>query len=190
MMTDIDVAFTNAWWSRTVADEAKLIRWLQKLRETEFSGYKDNRDAAAKWTTHDDQSAAKHIFLKTGDDEMRHSDLLVEILRGRGVWPTLVAPPQSIYWEEMDREVDSLGTCAAVFHLGEQLAADRFSIMYAHPGTPKDVFGFLLSAIPDEQHHARIFAKLTNAIALGRVAARHNAMVLALKGESSYSGIK
>jgi hypothetical protein len=124
MMSPQDHAFTHAWWTQVCGDEPRLIRFLQKLRETEFSGYQDNRDAAAKWARRDEHAAARHIFLKTGDDELRHSDLLVNVLRGRGVWPTLVEPPPSLYWNEMDTHIVSLESCAAVFHLGATFECD------------------------------------------------------------------
>jgi rubrerythrin len=126
---------------------------------------------------------AANIFLATGDDEMRHSDLLIDVLKGRGAWPVLEQPPESDYWLAMDEVTDSLEACAAVFHLGEQLASDRFEVILNHEGTPKDIKHFLVHALPDEQHHARIFGKLTNEATLQRITEAHLRAVQALKGQ-------
>jgi hypothetical protein len=178
-MTPTDYAFTVAWWTQLLKDDERMVRWLQKLQVTEFSGYQDNRDAADRWAK--DNVAARQIFIATGDDEMGHSDLLINVLRGRGAWPTEIEPAESIYWTQMDKSIDSLESCAAVFHLGEQLAAERFKVLYEHSGTPSDIFHFLDKALPEEQHHARIFRKLTNSVTLIEIERAHNQAVLALK---------
>lgn len=179
-MSPEDLTFTNAWWDRLLADDVAMVRWLQKLQATEFSGYQDNRDAAARWGG--GNSAVANVFIQTGDDEMRHSDLLVTLLRGRGAWPIQTPPPESTYWAEMEAVTDSLEACAAVFHLGERLAAERFAVIYNHVGTPDDILYFLGHALPDERHHARVFRKLTNDATLTRITAAHDAAVARLKG--------
>ncbi|AFU88126.1 putative ferritin-like protein [Caulobacter phage CcrColossus] len=179
-MSPEDRSFTIAWWERLLADDEKMVRWLQKLQATEFSGYQDNRDAAARWGG--GNIAVENVFIQTGDDEMRHSDLLITLLRGRGAWPVETPPPESAYWLEMEAVTDSLEACAAVFHLGERLATDRFSVMYNHVDTPDDILLFLGHALPDERHHARVFRKLTSDATLARITLAHNEAVERLKG--------
>ncbi len=181
-MTPEDTAFTFRWWNALLADDERMVRWLQKLHGTEFAGYQDNRDAAAKWATKD--SAEERIFFSTGDDEMRHADLLVDVLRGRGAWPIEVQPPASEYWAEMDRVVVDLASCAAVFHLGERLAYERFQVLYNHSGTPDDLLHFLAIAMPEERHHARVFRKMTNPVALQAAEIAHAEAVDRLRGQS------
>lgn len=176
-----DAAFTTAWWEKLLKDDERMVRWLQKLQGTEYSGYQDNRDAAEKWAG--DSIAVRNVFIATGDDEMRHSDLLVKVLQGRGAWPIQEVPPESDYWNEMEKVNDSLEACAAIFHFGEQLASDRFEVLYNHPETPVDIREFLHAALPDERHHARVFRKLTNDAALERVLLAHNEAVQNLKGK-------
>ena len=60
-MTPEDYAFTVAWWDRLLADDARMVAWLQKLHGTEFSGYQDNRDAAAKWVSGEDRRIAPSV---------------------------------------------------------------------------------------------------------------------------------
>ncbi len=180
MMTADELKFTWTWWEGLLADERRLIAWLQKLQGTEFSGYQDNRDAAAKWTV--PGSPEERIFITTGDDEMKHSDILVDVLKGRGAWPIETPPPESIYWAKMEEGIDSLERCGAVFHLGEKLAAERFQAIQAHHKTPSDVAHFLRLALPDEQHHARIFRKIAGEAAIIEMQARHDAVVAEMKG--------
>jgi len=178
-MTPEDLAFTNKWWEALLDDDERMVRWLQKLHGTEFAGYQDNRDAAAKWTT--PGSVEERIFLATGDDEMKHADLLVPVLKGRGAWPIEVKPAPSEYWDTMEQGITSLETCAAVFHLGEKLAYERFSVLYNHERTPDDILYFLTTAMPEERHHARVFYKMAQNSALIRMEERHNAAVQMLK---------
>ena len=180
-MTPEDYAFTRQWWDKLLADDVRMTRWLQKLWATEYAGHQDNYDAAARWAG--DNPAVINIFHQTGKDELRHADLLEDVLRGRGEWPILCEPPESAYWEEMDKGVVSLETCAAVFYLGEHLAAERFQVLLDHEGTPDDIKGFLSSALPDERHHARVFRKLTTDAALADIQGRHDAAVARLKGQ-------
>jgi hypothetical protein len=180
-MSPEDHAFTVAWWERLLKDEEKLVRWLQKLHGTELSGYQDNRDAADKWAK--GSLSVTNVLYATGDDEMRHSELLVDVLRGRGAWPIEAVIEESAYWNEMDAVIDSLESCAAVFHLGERLAAERFEVLANHPDTPKDIMGFLTPALPDEQHHARIFFKMTTPETFEKVLIAHNEAVQRLKSK-------
>src|SRR4051812_46534510 len=105
-------------------------------------------------------------LVATGDDEMRHSDLLIAVLKGRGAWPVEEPPPESIYWAEMEKSITSLERAGAVFHLGEKLAAERFEALLNHDGTPPDILWFLQQALPDEQHHMRIFGKIAGQVAI------------------------
>lgn len=179
-MTPDDKAFTVAWWDQLLVDEPRMIRWLQKLHGTEFSGFQDNYDAAIKWGG--DNLAVINVFKQTGDDEMRHAALLEDLLKGRGAWPIEVVPEESAYWAEMDKYIVDLKTCAAVFFLGEHLAAERFQVLLDHPGTPADIRYFLERALPDERHHARVFNRMTDSYALIQMAAIHDRTVRTLKG--------
>ena len=180
-MTPQDLAFTRQWWDRLLADDERMVRWLQKLWGTEHSGYQDNYDAAQRWGGAN--PGVINVFQKTGDDELRHADLLETVLYGRGAWPIEQAPPDSTYWEDMEAGIVSLETCAAVFYMGEHLAAERFQVLLDHEGTPADIRGFLVSALPDERHHARVFRKLTTDAALCDMQARHEAAVRRIKGQ-------
>ena len=178
-MTPEDRDFTNAWWTRVCADNSHMTRWLQKLWQTERSGYDDNRQAAEDWGG--GNAAVINIFHRTGDDEMAHAGLLERVLLSRNAWPVPEGIPESDYWMEMDDAITSLETCAAVFHLGEKLAAERFAVLLAHPDTPDDVRWFLEKALPEEEHHARVFLKLTTEEALAQVTIAHDAAVARLK---------
>lgn len=180
-MTETERAFTLRWWEGLLADEARMVRWLQKLWLTEFSGYADNYEAAGKWAG--DNPAIANVFQRTGDDEARHADLLRELLTARGAFPPEPWPVESDYWAEMDAHIVSLETCAAVFHLGETLAAERFEVIFNHPGTPADIAAFLSVALPDEQHHARVFRRLSTPEALAHIQTVHDAVVAKLKGQ-------
>lgn len=48
MMTPQDLAFTRQWWDRLLADDERMVRWLQKLWGAEHSGYQNNYDAAVR----------------------------------------------------------------------------------------------------------------------------------------------
>ncbi len=177
-MNTFDVAFTNRWWDGLLADEERMARWLQKLQKTEYSGYADNLTAIDQWA--DGNIAAETVLRATAHDELRHSDLLIEILNKRGL-STETEPPESVYWSEMDKQIVDLKSCAAVFHLGEQLAVDRFRVLAAHEGTPDDIQGFLDAVTPDEEYHARSFRKLTDDATLARIIEHHYRIVEQLK---------
>lgn len=179
-MNEQDIQFTKDWWGKLVKDEPRLLRWLIKMHRTEADGYQDNIDAANKWATTD---AQRHIFLQTAEDEKRHAFLMERMIAARGgvLGAPETAPPPSYYWEQMEASVDSLEACAAVCHLGEKLAADRFTIMLEHPDTPIDVWRWLAAVTPDEKHHARIFRKLSTPEAIAKMQLVHDRVVGELK---------
>lgn len=178
-MTPEDIAFTTRWWEALLDDEPRMVRWLQKLWLTEYNGYADNMEASKKWSG--GNPAVENIFHRTAEDEEEHANLLRGLLTRRGAFPPEPWPEDSDYWAEMEVHIVSLETCAAVFHLGEKLAAERFEVLAAHPRTPWDIKTFLDIALPDEQHHARIFLKLTTPLALADIATAHEQIVTKLK---------
>ena len=160
-MTPADIAFTYNWWTNLLKDEERLHTWLIKLEATERQGYDDNLNAIDEHVAKSD-TAARQILRATADDEMRHADMLDKIITARS--------PKN------------LSSCAAVFALGEGLASDRFSVMSNHPDTPTDIQWFLDNALPDEQHHCRIFTKLAGESELMAMRKRHDDAIQILKG--------
>jgi rubrerythrin len=154
---------------------------LQKLQQTEYDGFIGNQEAEEKWNKGNNQIAT-NIFKATGWDELRHSDMLVELLHKRG-YSTKAKQPESLYWLEMDKVVTDLETSAAVLHLGERLAAERFQVIFEQDNTPDDIRAFIASALPDEEHHARIFGKLSSPEAIQRIESHHCKVVATLKGQ-------
>jgi hypothetical protein len=151
--------FTIAWWERLLKDEALMIKWLRKLQVTEYDGYADNFAANSKWNP-DGNSAVEKFFIATAKDELKHSRLLVDLLRERGKVPYSHDTEPSIFWTEMDEYVDDLESCCAVFYYGERLAAERFIIIAEHKETPSDIKYFIDRALPDESYHMTGFQKL------------------------------
>jgi hypothetical protein len=62
----------------------------------------------------------------------------------------------------MYRHITSPSSCAAVFAVGEQMAASRFRVIAGCSNTPSDIMGFLKQALPDETYHAKAFAALAH----------------------------
>lgn len=183
-MNGEDINHTREWWSQLLADKPRMDRWLQKLQITEYNGFQDNLDARDRWAGDDDVAA--QIFWATGQDELRHAYMLTAVLNERGVRAAetgSILP--SVYWDEMEVGITSLETCAAVFHLGETLAAERFEILLCHGGTPAGIKEFLERALPDEQHHARIYRKLTTDDAIAHVTGLHHRAIALIKGAGS-----
>lgn len=173
--------FTYDWWTAVCKDEERLVKWLLKLQQTEFEGYTGNIEADEKWSN--GNKVASNIFRVTGDDERRHSDMLVKLLRDRGVVGSDKVSPPSFYWTEMDKIITDLASCAAVFHLGESLAAWRFEIISEHPDTPEDVALFINSALPDEAYHARSFGRLSTPEAIVKATETHLRVVAQMTGK-------
>lgn len=181
-MTPADIAFTYNWWTNLLKDEERLHTWLIKLEATERQGYDDNLNAIDEHVAKSD-TAARQILRATADDEMRHADMLDKIITARSPnWKEQEAPEPSIYWDLMYEGIKNLSSCAAVFALGEGLASDRFSVMSNHPDTPTDIQWFLDNALPDEQHHCRIFTKLAGESELMAMRKRHDDAIQILKG--------
>ncbi len=179
MQIEFDEDFTKAWWDRLLNDPVRMNQWLCKLWKTERDGYQDNIDAAEKYATPTDH--AYNIFKVTGQDEQRHGQLLFDLLAERGITPEADEQPQSLYWTHVYGIVTDLRSCAAVFALGEELAARRFAVLHDHPGTPSDVKFFLGKALPDETYHARSFNRLAGPDAMANALQRHNEAVALLK---------
>ncbi len=178
---EFDHALTDQWWTRLLKDEAAMNRWLAKLWRTEHGGYADNNDAIARYQM-DPESREYKIYSKTGDDELIHAGILSMVLSGRSIRPVLEEQPESLYWNFMNPHIRDIESCSAVFAMGEQLAAVRFRVIAAHPGTPSDIMAFLNKALPDETYHAKAFAALATPEAMKAAYEQHKIAVELLKG--------
>lgn len=181
-MKDIDqeVAFTQNWWRRCTSDESKLVAWLQKLQITEVMGYYDWEKFDQRFNRDDRTS---RIIQNIGMDEMKHSNLLLDLFQDRGIQPAKHSrETTSLYWEAMYKEITDLETCCAVNYYGEALAAFRFEVIQAMPETPSDIKYFLDKALPDEQFHRETLMRLAGDEALEKVKATHLVAKIALLG--------
>ncbi len=179
--TLVDPAITTAWWSRLVPDEAALTKWLQKLEVTERDGQARNIAANEQWNPAGPEyrSVAERILLQTGDDEARHADMIVDVLRARGLGPS-GNPPSSIYWARMETHITSLESCCAVFALGERLAAERFQIIVDHPDTPDDIRALVSLILPDENYHTKAYQRLAGQVEIDKMMEHHTVVMAEL----------
>ena len=176
---DEEVAFTSDWWSRTVKDEAKLIKWLQKLQQTEIGGF-DDWNAYAD-TFKPDERTLK-IISNIADDELKHSCLIVNLLNERGFHNSLDKMP-SQYWDTMNTHIVDLETAAAVNYFGEALAAFRFEILVEHKETPGDIRDLLRIVLPDEQFHRQTLKRIAGD-RLDEFVDHHHRAVAMIRGKS------
>lgn len=177
----VDPTITRKWWTELLADEARMIAWLQKLQVTEIDGYAGNFETNARWNTTGNRNV--EVFLiQTARDELRHSELLTELLADRGVEPLADQSPTSLYWDRMEAKVTCLEDMLAVFHLGERLASKRFEVIGSNPATPNDVLQFIWSALPDETMHAHGYARLAGEEAIARMRIVHDEVMAGILG--------
>jgi tRNA isopentenyl-2-thiomethyl-A-37 hydroxylase MiaE len=172
MNEDILVA-TKEWWTRVLSSDLALTAWLQKLQLTEISGHDDhlvfmkNNVMAPRETT---------ILTNIALDELKHSNLLIELMRERGIPLKKLGDEGTIsyYWTRMNQEVKNVQDYCAVNYFGESLAADRFAIIHAMPETPSDIKEFISKALPDEIFHRETLQRLAGTEALERLQTVHD----------------
>lgn len=178
IMTEIE--FTQEWWKRCLKDDAKLVKWLQKLENTEIGGYHDYVHAMGTFVL---DARTYKIFANIASDEFKHSNLLLQLFEDRKIEPQSAnADIASTYWKTMNAQIVDLDTYCAVNYLGESLAAFRFEVISEMPETPSDIKYFLDNALPDEQFHRETLKRLCSEEVLVRIKAVHDAAVAALKG--------
>jgi hypothetical protein len=181
-MNTAEIEFTKNWWKNCVTDEAKLNRWLQKLQLTEIGGYYDYLQAFTRFEDVLDTRTVR-IFSNIGEDEQKHSGLLLDLFEDRKIIPASNTDEAmvSTYWATMNAAIIDLDTFCAVNYYGEGLAAFRFEILYDHPDTPSDVKEFIAKALPDETFHRETLHRLSSENALYLIGQVHQDALTALK---------
>lgn len=178
-MTEIE--FTQDWWKRCLKDDAKLVRWLQKLENTEIGGFHDYVTAMGTYVL---DARTHRIFANIASDEFKHSNLLLQLFQDRKIEPQSTNEEfVSSYWKTMNSHIVDLETYCAVNYLGESLAAFRFEVIAEMPETPSDIKYFLDKALPDEQFHRETLKRLCSEKVLVHIKAVHDDAVAALKGQ-------
>ena len=176
---DKEVQFTRDWWNRTTKDEVKMVAWLQKLYGTEIGGFTDYQEFLKRFTL---DERTTRIFTNIGDDELKHGNLIKDLLTARGYAIDMNLPASS-YWAEMNERIVDLPTAAAVNYFGEALAAFRFEIILDMENTPSDVREILQVILPDEQFHRQTLRKIAGEDLIEQFQEYHNAAVQRLKGK-------
>jgi rubrerythrin len=178
-MTEIE--FTQDWWRRCLKDDAKLVKWLQKLENTEIQGFHDYMHAMSTMVCDDRNN---RIFSNIANDEFKHSQLLLQIFEDRKIEPQSTNQEiASTYWKTMNAQIVDFDSFCAVNYLGESLAAFRFEVIAEMAETPSDIKQFLTIALPDEQFHRQTLKRMCSEETLVRIQAVHDEAVLALKGK-------
>ncbi len=156
MTLDEQVTFTKSWWEKLVIDEARMITWLQKLYGTEVGGFVDYQGFLEIYPA---LERTTKILRNIANDELRHSNIIIDVLDARGHKADPDAP-NSTYWQTMDSHIVDMETACAANYYGEALAAFRFEILAEHPKTPLDIKEMLGIILPDEQFHRETLKRL------------------------------
>lgn len=179
-MNKTDIEFTKDWWTRTVADNDKLTKWLQKLQRTELGGYQDHIDYMS---THEVTDRERKILTNIAEDELVHSGLLVAMFEERGI---AVVPEgvQSTYWDDVLTDVSSTAEYCAANYFGEALASYRFELILGMPNTPEDIRYVISRALPDEIFHRETLCRMAGEEAVAKIKVVHDAAYLKLTGRA------
>lgn len=173
---DMEVEFTNEWWSRTVNDKKRLIAWLHKLHGTEIGGFDDYTNFIAQYEM---DARTKTIFQNIAADELRHGGLIADLCDSMN--QPIIEMPKSTYWAEMNENIIDLKSAAAVNYFGEALAAFRFEVIMEHPETTDDIKNLLSVVLPDEQFHRTTLNKIAGSDLIEQLQSKHDAAVARLK---------
>lgn len=178
-MTSEEIDFTKAWWVNVTNDTTKFSKWLQKLQVTEISGYQEHVDYLSNHTV---SKRSALILMNVAEDELKHSNILLELMADRKIEPVLEKNKEvtSSYWDTMNSTVLSFEDYCAVNHFGEGLAAARFEIILGHENTPHDIKEALRMILPDEVFHRETLLRLSSEESLAAAAAHHRRALNAL----------
>ncbi len=178
-MNKTDIEFTKAWWVRVVSDNDRLVPWLQKLQRTELGGYTDHVDWMAKNAVTERE---RLILTNIAQDELKHSELLIDMFNDRGI-EVVTDGPQSTYWSEVLATVQDTSDYCAANYFGEALASYRFEIILSMDETPADIRYVIGRALPDEIFHRETLQRLAGEEALERMKVVHDAAYGRLTGK-------
>lgn len=169
-MNKLDIEFTQAWWTRCLANPEKLTAWLQKLQRTEIGGYTDHIKFMSENQVTDRE---RMILTNIANDELNHSNMLVELLTDRKI-AVVADGEQSTYWSEVLGSVNGISEYCAANYYGEALAAWRFEVISDMTSTPSDIREFIRRALPDEIFHRETLQRLAGPTALTAVGLIHD----------------
>lgn len=169
---------TQAWWLRTLSDPAAVNAWLQKLYQTELSGYTDHLQALA--LQGDVEPRTAKILLNIAEDELRHSRIILVLMKERGIEKG--TPAFSEYWKTVNAAVTNLDQYCAVNHYGEDLAAFRFEVIRDMGQTPADIRQAIDAILPDEQFHRTTLKLIAGQQALDEMAVVNERAIANLRG--------
>lgn len=175
----MDKQFTEDWWKRCLADTSKMTLWLQKLQRTEISGYTDHINFMANYAVTDRE---RTILTNIAEDELKHSNLLIDLFADRKITVVPVGE-ESSYWLEVLAGVNSVGSYCSANYFGEALAAYRFEIIHSMSETPSDIREVIGKVLPDEIFHRETLSRMAGDEELAAMKLKHDAAYERLIGK-------
>lgn len=168
---------SRAWWAEMKSNPARFRAWLydQYRGEATASGRIELlRDAFAE-----PGSRAHKILSVIAGQERRHATWVAELLRARGLEPTVGAKRER-YWDHTLPMVRDLRTGCAIGAHSERMRLARIEAIVEDDGSPADVREVFRKILPEERFHARAFAELAGSDALAETQDAHELGRIAL----------
>ncbi len=169
---------SKEWWDRVKHDPNLLVRWLrdqyhgEALAAIRMRLFVKKFGSEAKWQ---EQATVEEI----ANQEQQHADWVGDLLRSRGVEPTLLAKNER-YWNEALKGINSWEAGCAVAAHAEKMRLDRIRAIAADPESPADVRDVFSRILPQEEFHERAFRAFTSESALFTTLGNHMAGAEAL----------
>lgn len=165
---------TVDWWRKTCSNNDKLRTYLQRLYQTEKSGYKDHMNVLKSGEYPEMTDKERQILDNIAMDELGHAGMLASILGAYG-WKAPTEPiPEGGYWPFVMSHVNTYSQYAAANYCGEALAASKFTVMLECEFTPPLIRDFLAFALPEETFHMTTLRKQAEPTDLRYACELHN----------------
>jgi rubrerythrin len=163
---------TLQWWNDTRAYESKIIDWLRRQFHGEAYAVKLMTFFLEKFARNEPEWACKTLRVIV-QQEALHAKWIGELLRRRGVEPTLLQKKER-YWNEVRPYIDSFESYCAAIKLVESMALHKDIVISSHPDTPGDIREVFRRLRVDETFHAGFYGLLARPDELERMRVHHD----------------
>jgi len=181
---------SDQWWTEVKANPEKLTKWLKKQYHGEITAHQRINKFIETFLPESPELKAspqktsfKQILTIISDQELTHAQWVGELLQKRGIEAKVLEDKQERYWNETIPQVKDFATGAAVAARAEEMRLKRISAITNDTTLDKsfeDIQQVFAKILPQEQFHAKAFAKMAGNEAMKSVIEAHKQGMVAI----------
>ena len=161
---------TAQWLQEIKADKDKLHHWLER----QYIGECLAASRIKELQLTQQETKFSKVLAKIADDELRHSEWVLDLLTARGITAPAPTYDGTRYWKPILKNIHDFEDVAAAGHHAEAMRLIRIEALANDAEIDDDIREVFARILPDEKYHSLAFEAMSTPQAIESALHNHN----------------